>query len=120
MDNWQVVTSFTNFRLRYQLGLEFPLVRVKRDEKRIERMYLRIADEVMLNAGSRWSSIHSMNRVLIGIGYKPTPALTIVPQLPGSCATATHHNFYFHRHNIRLTVVHQLSTSRKEPVKGAP
>jgi hypothetical protein len=29
-------------------------------------------------------------------------------------------NFYFHRHNIRLTVVHKLDLSRKEPVKGAP
>lgn len=112
---------FTNFRLRYQLGLEFPLVRVKRDEKRIERMYLRIADEVMLNAGSKVVlNTFDQNRVLIGIGYKPTPALTIILSYLDLVQQRPTGNFYFHRHNIRLTVVHKLDLSRKEPVKGAP
>lgn len=58
---------FSNFRLRYQFGLDFPLW--KQEEK--EKLVLKIKDEIMFNAGSKVvKNAFDQNRIYLAVNYK--------------------------------------------------
>lgn len=58
---------FSNFRFRYQLGLEFPIW--KKEEK--EKIVLKLKDEIMFNVGKKVvKNTFDQNRVYLALNYK--------------------------------------------------
>ncbi len=65
---------FSNFRLRYQLGLDFSLW--KKEEK--EKLSLKLKDEVMFNVGRKViKNTFDQNRIYLGLNYKLNDSYTV-------------------------------------------
>ncbi|GAA4767784.1 MULTISPECIES: DUF2490 domain-containing protein [Flavobacterium] len=65
---------FSNFRLRYQLGLDIPLWKKQGNEKLI----IKLKDEVMFNVGRKViKNTFDQNRIYLGLNYKLNDSYTV-------------------------------------------
>ena len=60
---------FSNYRIRYQLGFQFPVIRKKKTKK--DLFSIKIQNELFFNIGRKIvKNIFDQNRIYIGINYK--------------------------------------------------
>ena len=106
--------AFTNYRFRYQVGIEVPLLTRKSGTGATERLYLRFFDEIFLNAGSKVvMNTFDQNRICIGLGYWTCPSLSIELGYLNWFQQLSTGADYYSRHIIRLAVVQRIDLSMK-------
>ena len=65
---------FSNFRFRYQLGFDIPII--KKEEK--EKLIVKVKDEILLNVGSKIvKNTFDQNRIYLAVNYAFTPSFAL-------------------------------------------
>ncbi|RXR21345.1 DUF2490 domain-containing protein [Flavobacterium amnicola] len=102
---------FSNFRFRYQLGLDFPLWKKKEKEKII----LKLKDEIMFNVGSKIvKNTFDQNRVYLALNYKFNDSYAIeMGCMDWFQQQKTGVDFY-NRDILRFSVFHTIDLKKKE------
>ncbi|MFZ1688112.1 MAG: DUF2490 domain-containing protein [Flavobacteriales bacterium] len=111
--------SFRNFRFRYRLGIDVPLL--KSADKKLDRLTLRVNDEIHLNAGEQVvMNTFDQNRIYAGISYSATPDLSIEVGYLNWFQEQPSGDDYFNRNIFRLAINHKISLEKKKPGAEAP
>ncbi|MQP24616.1 DUF2490 domain-containing protein [Flavobacterium sp. LMO8] len=98
--------AFSNFRFRYQLGFDYPLLRVDESDKII----LKIKDEVMLNIGNQIvKNTFDQNRIYLGLNYVVTPNLAFEVGYMNWFQQQKSGTDYYDRNIIRFSIFHFIS-----------
>ncbi|WP_306352223.1 DUF2490 domain-containing protein [Flavobacterium sp. '19STA2R22 D10 B1'] len=107
--NGELTTGYTfgNFRFRYQIGLEIPILKSKQQQR--DLLSVRVMDEVHFNTGGNIvKNVFDQNRVYLALNYKITPKLSIeAGYLNWYQQRASGYEFY-NRDIIRFTVFHKI------------
>lgn len=105
--------TFGNFRVRYQLGIEIPLI--KSTKKQRDILSLKISDEVHVNLGKKIvHNVFDQNRVYVGFLCKILPELSAeAGYLNWFQARPTGGEFY-ERHVFRLGVAHKIALKERK------
>lgn len=107
---------FSNFRFRYQLGLDIPLWR--QQDTREERLTLRLKDEIMLNSGSKIvKNTFDQNRMYAGLNYRINPDFAVEAGYLNWYQQRASGTDYYDRDIIRFSVFHTLSLKTKKHEK---
>lgn len=102
--------TFGNFRIRYQLGIEIPLI--KSTQKQRELLSLKISDEVHINLGKKIvHNVFDQNRLYIGFIYKILPDLSVEAGYLNWFQQKTSGEDFYKRHVLRLGMAHKISLS---------
>lgn len=102
---------FSNFRLRYQLGLDFPLL--KRDKQ--EKIIVKLKDEVMFNFGSKIiKNTFDQNRIYLALNYTVSPAVAVEAGYMNWFQQQKSEVDFFNRDIIRFSVYHNLTLKKKK------
>lgn len=105
--------TFSNFRVRYQLGLELPVFSKHEGDRTIERMYVRVVDELFVNAGSRVVlNTFDQNRVYAGLAYWVAPGIAVELGYLNWFQQQSTGTDYFNRYILRFGVVHRIDLSK--------
>lgn len=101
---------FSNFRLRYQLGFDFPLW--KKEEK--EKIILKVKDEVMFNVGKKVvKNTFDQNRIYIALNYKINPSFAVeMGYMNWFQQQKTGVDFY-NRDILRFSLFHTIDLKKK-------
>ncbi len=100
---------FSNFRFRYQLGFDFPLVKKEKEEKLI----FKIKDEVMFNAGSKIiKNVFDQNRIYTALNYKFDKNFSIELGYMNWFQQKTTGNEFYDRNIIRFSIFHNIDLSK--------
>ena len=105
---------FSNIRLRYQLGLDFPLL--KKEEK--EKIILKVKDEIMFNIGKKIvKNVFDQNRIYIALNYKLNAFYALeVGYMNWFQQQKTGTDFY-NRDILRLSIFHNIDFKNKNNEK---
>ena len=100
---------FSNFRLRYQLGLDFPIL--KKEEK--EKIILKIKDEIMFNVGNKIvKNTFDQNRIYVALNYKLNNSYAVeVGYMNWFQQQKTGTDFY-NRDILRLSIFHNIDLKK--------
>lgn len=101
---------FSNFRFRYQLGIDFPILKNEGDEKLI----VKVKDEVMFNVGKKVvKNTFDQNRIYLGLNYKWNKSLAFeVGYMNWFQQLKTGTDFY-NRDILRLSIFHTIELNKK-------
>ena len=103
--------TFSNFRLRYQLGADIPLFK-KEDRNKI---VLVLKDELMVNFGSKISNnTFDQNRIYLGINYVVNSKLAIEMGYMNWFQQQPSGVDFYNRNIFRLSLFHSLSLNNKK------
>lgn len=112
VENNQLVGGyrFSNFRMRYQLGLDFPLW--KKEEK--EKLVVKVKDEVMFNLGSKMvNNTFDQNRVYLAVNYRWNNSFAFeVGYMNWFQQQKTGIDFY-NRDILRLSIFHTIELNKQ-------
>jgi hypothetical protein len=112
VENNQLVGGyrFSNFRMRYQLGLDFPLW--KKEEK--EKVVVKVKDEVMFNLGSKMvNNTFDQNRVYLAVNYRWNSSFAFeVGYMNWFQQQKTGIDFY-DRDILRLSIYHTIELNKQ-------
>lgn len=112
VENNQLVGGyrFSNFRMRYQLGLDFPLW--KKEEK--EKVVVKVKDEVMFNIGSKMvNNTFDQNRVYLAVNYRWNNSFAFeVGYMNWFQQQKTGIDFY-NRDILRLSIFHTIELNKQ-------
>lgn len=101
---------FSNFRFRYQLGLDFPLWK----EETKEKLLLRLKDEIMFNAGRKIvENTFDQNRIYLGLNYKINANCAIEVGYLNWFQQQKNGIDFYDRDIIRFSVFHIIHLKRK-------
>jgi hypothetical protein len=106
--------TFSNYRLRYQFAVEVPLL--NKAASRPDRLYLRAAEEIMLNAGAK--VVHNtfdQNRIDGGAGFWILPTLGVELGYLDQFQQRPSGSAYYDRRILRLTINHRIDLSKRPP-----
>ena len=104
--------SFGNMRFRYQFGVDFLLNKPK-DEKNAWK--LRLADEVMLNFGSKIKyNLFDQNRAYVTLQYAPIQVVAFEIGYLHLFQQRAAGDKYFSRHILRLGIVNNINIKSKK------
>jgi hypothetical protein len=100
---------FSNFRLRYQLGFDIPIL--KKENK--EEIILKVKDEVMFNVGSKIvKNTFDQNRIYLAVNYVINPKISLeAGYLNWFQQQKTGVDFY-QRDIVRFSLFHNLSLKK--------
>jgi hypothetical protein len=110
--------AFSNFRLRYRIGLDLPLIKSKQGE--LDRLGLTVSDELMVNAGSRIvQNVFDQNRVYIGLYAAINPGLTLEVGYTNWFQQRPSGSDFYDRHILRIGVNQKFGGKKKAGVPNA-
>ncbi|PRY15017.1 uncharacterized protein DUF2490 [Pontibacter ummariensis] len=99
-----------NYRFRYRLGLEYPLVKLGQ-----QRLKGKLSDEIMVNAGERIThNWFDQNRLYAGLSYPVHKNVSVEAGYLKWFQQRASGNQFYDRDIIRLIVSHKLDLKRKE------
>lgn len=102
---------FSNFRLRYQLGFDIPLLKKENREKII----VKVKDEVMFNIGSKIvKNTFDQNRIYLGLHYVITPKLSIEAGYMNWFQQQKTGIDFYNRDIIRFSIFHNIALKNKK------
>ncbi len=110
-DNNELVGGyqFSNFRMRYQLGLDIPLIK-KQDA---EKLILKIKDEVMFNFGKNIvKNVFDQNRIYIGLNYPMNKNLAFEAGYLNWFQQRPSGTDFYNRDIIRFSVFHTINLKK--------
>lgn len=101
--------QFSNFRMRYQLGLDIPLIK-KQDA---EKLILKIKDEVMFNFGKNIvKNVFDQNRIYIGLNYPMNKNLAFEAGYLNWFQQRPSGTDFYNRDIIRFSVFHKINLKK--------
>ena len=101
--------QFSNFRMRYQLGLDIPLIK-KHDA---EKLILKIKDEVMFNFGKNIvKNVFDQNRIYIGLNYPMNKNLAFEAGYLNWFQQRPSGTDFYNRDIIRFSVFHTINLKK--------
>lgn len=101
--------QFSNFRIRYQLGLDIPLIK-KQDA---EKLILKIKDEVMFNFGKNIvKNVFDQNRIYIGLNYPMNKNLAFDAGYLNWFQQRPSGTDFYNRDIIRFSVFHTINLKK--------
>lgn len=101
--------QFSNFRMRYQLGLDIPLIK-KQDA---EKLILKIKDEVMFNFGKNIvKNVFDQNRIYIGLNYPMNKNLAFEAGYLNWFQQRPSGTDFYNRDIIRFSVFHTINIKK--------
>lgn len=101
--------QFSNFRMRYQLGLDIPLIK-KQDA---EKLILKIKDEVMFNFGKNIvKNVFDQNRIYIGLNYPLNKNLAFEAGYLNWFQQRPSGTDFYNRDIIRFSVFHTINLKK--------
>lgn len=101
--------QFSNFRMRYQLGLDIPLIK-KQDA---EKLILKIKDEVMFNFGKNIvKNVFDQNRIYIGLNYPMNKNLAFEAGYLNWFQQRLSGTDFYNRDIIRFSVFHTINLKK--------
>lgn len=101
--------QFSNFRMRYQLGLDIPLIK-KQDA---EKLILKIKDEVMFNFGKNIvKNVFDQNRIYIGLNYPMNKNLAFEASYLNWFQQRPSGTDFYNRDIIRFSVFHTINLKK--------
>ena len=101
--------QFSNFRMRYQLGLDIPLIK-KQDA---EKLILKIKDEVMFNFGKNIvKNVFDQNRMYIGLNYPMNKNLAFEAGYLNWFQQRPSGTDFYNRDIIRFSVFHTINLKK--------
>lgn len=102
---------FSNFRLRYQLGLDFPVW--KKAEK--DKMVLKIKDEIMFNMGNKIvKNVFDQNRIYLAVNYKLDDAYAVELGYMNWFQQQKTGTDFYNRDILRLSIFHSIDLKKKK------
>lgn len=102
---------FSNIRLRYQLGLDFPLWKQNQQEKLI----FKVKDEVMFNVGSKIvKNTFDQNRVYLALNYALSPSLSLEAGYMNWFQQQKSGVDFYNQDIIRFSVFHTINLKKKK------
>lgn len=101
---------FSNFRLRYQLGLDFPIWKQEGKEK----LLLKIKDEIMFNAGNKIvKNTFDQNRVYLAVNYKLNNSYAVELGYMNWFQQQKSGTDFYNRDILRLSIFHSIDLKKK-------
>ncbi|KGO96919.1 hypothetical protein Q767_04275 [Flavobacterium enshiense DK69] len=101
---------FSNFRLRYQLGFDIPVVKKENQE----RVIFKLKDEVMFNVGSKIvKNSFDQNRVYLALNYVVSPVIAVEAGYMNWFQQQKSGVDYYNRDIIRFSLFHNLTLKKK-------
>jgi hypothetical protein len=102
---------FSNIRLRYQLGLDFPLF--KKEEK--EKIILKVKDEIMFNIGNKIvKNTFDQNRIYLAIHYKLNDSYALEVGYMNWFQQQKTGSDYYNKDILRLSVFHNIDFKKEK------
>jgi hypothetical protein len=100
---------FSNFRFRYQLGVDFPIL--KKEGK--EKLLLKIKNEVMINIGKKIvKNTFDQNRIYAGINYNINTAFAVEVGYMNWFQQQSSGVDFFNRDILRLSIFHTINFNK--------
>lgn len=110
--------AFGNYRLRYRLGLDLPLI--KGADRKPDRLTLRLSDEILINAGPNIvSNSFDNNRAYIGLSSNLTSSLAVEVGFQNWFQERANGRDYYNRNILRLAVAQKINLSKPAPPAGS-
>jgi hypothetical protein len=104
---------FSNYRLRYELGLELPLL--KRIQTKENLLLLKIKDEVMYNLGNKMiTNAFDQNRIYFGLNYKLNSIFAFEIGYLNWFQKRASSSDYYNRDILRLSLFHTIDLKNKK------
>lgn len=101
---------FSNFRLRYQFGVDIPIIIKKKQEKLIAK----VKDEVMFNVGNKVvKNTFDQNRIYLALHYVVSPAIAVEVGYMNWFQQQKSGVDYYNRDILRFSVFHSLVLKKK-------
>ncbi|WP_045971000.1 DUF2490 domain-containing protein [Flavobacterium sp. 316] len=98
--------KFSNFRFRYQLGLDFLLF----EKEKSDKVILKIKDEVMLNVGKKIvKNTFDQNRIYLGLNYVINPSISVEIGYMNWFQQQSSSVDFYNRDIVRFSLFHKLS-----------
>ncbi|CAM4335270.1 DUF2490 domain-containing protein [Flavobacterium terrigena] len=102
---------FSNFRLRYQLGLDFPIWKKEGNEK----LLLKIKDEIMFNLGKKIvKNTFDQNRVYLALNYKVNKSYAFEIGYMNWFQQQKSGTDFYNRDILRLSIFHSIDLKKKK------
>lgn len=102
---------FSNFRLRYQLGLDFPVW--KKEGK--EKLLLKIKDEIMVNAGNKIvKNTFDQNRIYLAVNYKLNNSYAVELGYMNWFQQQKSGTDFYNRDILRFSLFHSIDLKKKK------
>lgn len=96
---------FSNFRLRYQLGLDFPIWKKEGNEK----LLLKIKDEIMFNVGHKIvKNAFDQNRIYLAVNYKLNKSYAVELGYMNWFQQQKSGIDFYNRDILRLSIFHNI------------
>ena len=111
-ENGQLVGgfAFSNIRLRYQLGLDFPLLKKKEKEK----ITLKVKDEILFNVGNKIiKNVFDQNRIYVAINYKLSVSYAFELGYMNWFQQQKSGTDFYNRDILRLSIFHNIDLKKK-------
>ena len=113
MENDRLVGGyrFSNFRLRYQLGLDFPI----RKKEGNEKLLLKIKDEIMFNVGNKIvKNTFDQNRIYLAVNYKLNASYAFELGYMNWFQQQKSGTDFYNRDILRWSVFHNIDLKKKK------
>lgn len=102
---------FLNFRLRYQLGLDFPIWKKEGNEK----LLLKIKDEIMFNAGNKIvKNTFDQNRIYLAVNYKLNNSYAVELGYMNWFQQQKSGTDFYNRDILRFSIFHSIDLKKKK------
>jgi hypothetical protein len=102
---------FSNFRLRYQLGLDFPIWKKEGNEK----LLLKIKDEIMFNVGNKIvKNTFDQNRIYAAFNYKLNASYAFEIGYMNWFQQQKSGVDFYNRDILRLSIIHSIDLKKKK------
>ncbi|MEW5677159.1 DUF2490 domain-containing protein [Flavobacterium enshiense] len=102
---------FSNFRFRYQLGFDIPVIK-KEDQ---EKVIVKVKDEVMLNFGSKIvKNTFDQNRIYLALNYAFSPKYAVEVGYMNWFQQQKSGVDFYNRDIVRFSVFHNLNLKKKK------
>lgn len=109
--------TFGNYRFRYRLGLDLPLI--KGADKKPDRLTLRLSDEVLINVGENIvSNSFDNNRAYVGLASNITPSLAVEVGFQNWFQERANGKDYYNRNILRLGFTQKINWSQPPATTG--
>lgn len=102
---------FSNFRLRYQLGLDFPIWKKEGNEK----LLLKIKDEIMFNVGNKIvKNTFDQNRIYLAVNYKLNASYAFELGYMNWFQQQKSGTDFYNRDILRFSIFHSIDLKKKK------